>query len=340
MWTSQMRWRCILLHYAYSLDLESVSAIMGPTVRSIRNWLRYFNAHGDVFSHKTDGRRSRYPENVLEFIKQYIENDPTFLIEELQSEMAQRFPSIKNISSSTILRALRLDLGLTRKVICKKAREASISEIKSFISRLSPFYCHPSQLVFIDETSKDSRDSLRRYGWSRKGTKCTNVVPFRRGKRVSALAALDVHGFFSWELIEGTFSRGNFFNALKYKILPLMNPYPLPRSILILDNAKIHCFPEIFELCSAFGVVVVFLPPYCPQLNPIEFAFSTLKKFLSKNCRYAFFVDPFQTMNVALRNCISHFASCFHHCGYSDEGKLDFSHYFEDINEENLDMDD
>jgi len=62
-----------------------------------------------------------------------------------------------------------------------------------------------------------------------------------------------------------------------------MNPYPGPNSVIILDNAKIHHNEDLIDYLQAFGIRVEFLPPYSPDLNPIELAFSVLKNYLKKN---------------------------------------------------------
>ncbi|GBC30237.1 IS630 family transposase [Rhizophagus irregularis DAOM 181602=DAOM 197198] len=62
-----------------------------------------------------------------------------------------------------------------------------------------------------------------------------------------------------------------------------MNPFPNKNSVLVLDNAKIHHDQELLDYLDAFGVKVKFLPPYSPDLNPIETAFSTIKQFLQRN---------------------------------------------------------
>ncbi len=62
-----------------------------------------------------------------------------------------------------------------------------------------------------------------------------------------------------------------------------MNPYPGPNSVIILDNAKIHHNEDLIDYLQAFGIRVEFLPPYSPDLNPIELAFSVLKNFLKNN---------------------------------------------------------
>ncbi|KAL3666625.1 hypothetical protein V7S43_008247 [Phytophthora oleae] len=85
---------------------------------------------------------------------------------------------------------LRFDLGLTRKVLTKRAREAKADQVQEYIDWLEPFYSTPEQLVFLNETAKDSRDGERRYSWSKRNTPAVVTLPFVRGERVSVLAAM------------------------------------------------------------------------------------------------------------------------------------------------------
>jgi len=56
-----------------------------------------------------------------------------------------------------------------------------------------------------------------------------------------------------------------------------MNPYPGDNSVIVMDNAKIHHDHELVVLLEELGCWVVFLPPYSPDYNLIETAFSTIK---------------------------------------------------------------
>ena len=56
-----------------------------------------------------------------------------------------------------------------------------------------------------------------------------------------------------------------------------MNPYSGDNSVIIIDNAKIHHDNELIALIEGLGCRIVFLPPYSPDYNPIETAFSTIK---------------------------------------------------------------
>ena len=64
------------------------------------------------------------------------------------------------------------------------------------------------------------------------------------------------------------------------------NSYPGPLSVLVLNNAKIHHRGELLELSDRFGVCIMYLPPYSPDLNPIEEAFSQIKHFIRQNHDY------------------------------------------------------
>ena len=76
-----------------------------------------------------------------------------------------------------------------------------------------------------------------------------------------------------------------------------MNPYPYKKSVLVFDNATIHHNSGLLEYLNAFGVRVEFLPPYSPDLNPIELAFSFIKHYLKKYC---YFVESSPDPNYPL----------------------------------------
>ncbi|KAG6952866.1 hypothetical protein JG688_00013074 [Phytophthora aleatoria] len=59
---------------------------------------------------------------------------------------------------------------------------------------------------------------------------------------------MDVQGFFTWGDVEDTFTRASFHDVFKPKILPFLNPWPLPRSIVVMDKAKIHMYKELQEM--------------------------------------------------------------------------------------------
>ena len=79
-----------------------------------------------------------------------------------------------------------------------------------------------------------------------------------------------------------------------------MNLYSGPNSIIVLDNAKIYHNENLIEYLQAFGIHVEFLPPYSPDLNLIELAFSVIKSFLKKDRNFIeSYNDPIYALFVA-----------------------------------------
>jgi hypothetical protein len=199
----------------------------------------------------------------------------------------------------------------------------------NYKAKLAAIYSYPEQVIFLDETSKDGRHAYRRYGWSERNPKCVVKLPFSRGKRRSILAALDHRGFSSWATTDGTFTRTSFHHAFVAHVIPLLNPWPLPRSIVILDNAKIHLYQELEAAIHQVGARLLFLPPYCPELNPIELCFGSLKKWIQKYANLVFPLYPDIVLEVGMRQCLKQHAdqsvvpAFYGHCGYSIGGLKD-----------------
>ena len=79
-----------------------------------------------------------------------------------------------------------------------------------------------------------------------------------------------------------------------------MNPYPGDNSVIIMDNARIHHDNNLVELIEGLGCRVVFLPPYSPDYNPIETAFSTIKSWIRHNRDFIeAYNDPVYALLVA-----------------------------------------
>lgn len=80
--------------------------------------------------------------------------------------------------------------------------------------------------------------------------------------------------------------------------------WPEPKSVLVMDNASFYHSEHIAQMCADAGVMLVYLPPYSPDLNPIEEFFAELKGFIRRNWGY-YEEDPDQGFDVFLDWCIT-----------------------------------
>jgi hypothetical protein len=121
-----------------------------------------FEKTGNVISWIPRQRSARWSDETYDFVKEYVASNPYFYIQELQDALLCEFSEITNVSASTICRALRHDFKLSRKCLEKRAKESIFQQLREFYMKLSEMYSYPEQLIFIDESSKDGRDCLRR----------------------------------------------------------------------------------------------------------------------------------------------------------------------------------
>ena len=96
------------------------------------------------------------------------------------------------------------------------------------------------QLVFVDESAANEQTSHRKYVWAPVGVAPHEYRRFERSRRWSVLPAYTVDGFITWEIEHGSFSQELFEDFIEKKLLPMCNPFPGVRSVIVMDNAPIH----------------------------------------------------------------------------------------------------
>ena len=221
------------------------------------------------------------------------------------------------VSLSTICRTVQR-LGFTRKKLTKIAMQQSDELRGQFMMEISVF--EPEMIVWVDETGSDRRNAVRSYGYSLRGMRAFSRVLRVGGKRLNAIAAMSLQGVEDIYIAEGTVNGDVFEDFTRTTLLPLLQPFNgiNHNSVVVMDNASIHHMDRIIEMIHSIGALVRFLPPYSPDLNPIEEVFSKVKSFLRANDTVYLSTFSPQTLvsmafnNVTTEDCIG-FAT---HCGY------------------------
>lgn len=117
-------------------------------------------------------------------------------------------------------------------------------------------------------------------GYSKKGTPCFADENAKKNIKKSLVCAFSNNKIFNPLLIDGNFNKNNFsfwFNNLMKHISEKFIPQ---ECIVVLDNASIHNKKTIFHYAKKYQIYVLFLPPYSPDLNPIENFWGLLKRNL------------------------------------------------------------
>ena len=97
-----------------------------------------------------------------------------------------------------------------------------------------------SQLVFLDESAVNETTLQWRKGWVPIGGTASVIWSFKRSKHWSILSAYAKEGFVTHDITHGSFMAKMFNDFIEYNLLPLYSPFPGPRSIIVVDNCKIH----------------------------------------------------------------------------------------------------
>ena len=137
--------------------------------------------------------------------------------------------------------------------------------------------------MFADESDFNWLTLRQPYMWSLHG-ECACQYEFSlHGTKYSILPAISPDSILHLDVLENAITGTDFWQFVQGLLLR-MNKWPIPHSVLIIDNASIHKVAGICEMVEECGACLLYLPIYSPDFNPIELAFSTIKVWLCTNC--------------------------------------------------------
>ena len=135
----------------------------------------------------------------------------------------------------------------------------------------------PNRLVFIDETWA-ATNMTRRYGRCARGLRLWASVPHGHWKLTTLVAGLRTAGISVPYVFDGAINGQRFRAYVEQMLAPTL----APGDIVLLDNLRSHKVAGIAEAITARGAQLIYLPPYSPDLNPIEQAFAKYQALLRK----------------------------------------------------------
>jgi transposase len=167
------------------------------------------------------------------------------------------------------------------------------------------------RLVFLDETGVNTR-MTRLYGRSARGERCVCAVPQGHWVSYTVVCALRQDRLCAARVIEGAMRGERFAHWVRRALLPCLRR----GDTVVCDNLSAHKCAAARELIEARGCKLCFLPPYSPDLNPIEQANSKLKSDLRREE-----AREHAALVAAVRKSVRHFSpemcrNFFSHAGY------------------------
>ena len=172
----------------------------------------------------------------------------------------------------------------------------------------------PSRLVFIDEAGSTVAMS-REYARAPRGDRAHDSIPRNRGDVLTIIGALTLDGLEAVMTVQGGTSGDVFLAYVEQLLVPVLRP----GDIVVLDNLGAHKDARVIKAIYEAGATMKFLPPYSPELNPIELAWSKIKgvlRTMKARC--------YDSLNLAIAAAMKIITpwdalAWFDHCGFSGQ---------------------
>ena len=133
------------------------------------------------------------------------------------------------------------------------------------------------QLVFLDESGCNI-NLTRRYGRAKGKQRVVDSVPFSKDKNTTIVSSIRLDGSTKYTTYSGGTTGEKFITYLKETLIPGVHK----GDIVIMDNLRTHHMNDVKVLLEEAGLEILYLPPYSPDLNPIEMMWSKIKSILRK----------------------------------------------------------
>lgn len=165
-------------------------------------------------------------------------------------------------------------------------------------------------LVFVDEAGLNLSMS-RLFARAIEGERAVGSIPGTKGGNVSLIGALNLDGLIAAMTVPGSTNTEVFLTYVTQILVPQL----WPGAIVVMDNLKVHYAQRVKVAIESVGAKVKFLPPYSPDLSPIELCWSKLKQFL-RSCSAR---TP-ESLNQAMAGAVNYITEddaegWFNHCG-------------------------
>jgi transposase len=169
----------------------------------------------------------------------------------------------------------------------------------------------PERLVFLDEMGLQT-DLTRLRGWAPTGERLVEAVPGGKWHTSTLVQAIGLDGIRAAMLLDGPINASSFAGFCRWLLIPAL----YPGDIVVLDNLSSHRSAAAIGAIEAGGARVVYLPPYSPDLNPIENVFSKVKQLFRKIRPRNFRQIVAAAKHVLNKITLDDLESVFLHCGY------------------------
>jgi transposase len=213
-------------------------------------------------------------EEHAEFLLGLIVEQPDLTLDEVVVAMAKA--GIVGSRTAVWRFYERHDISFKKTLYAEEQRRADVVRGRRRWMRDQGMF-DPAQLVFIDETCTNTA-MVRLRGRARRGERLVDYAPHGAWKTVTFVGALRQRGMTAPFVIEGAMNGPMLLAYVRQCLVPTLKR----GQAVLMDNLPVHKVAGVAEAIHAAGAILIYLPKYSPDFNPIELAFSKLKAHLRK----------------------------------------------------------
>ena len=255
--------------------MRSVGKLFTVGKSSISRWIRSIKEKEENKSIRVqkDKKGTKINEDLRRIIKEIIGDTWIGRAKDIQDILEKKYKIIKSVS--TIWRIMK-DLELSHKQVRKKVETPKNTvEIKEEYKQKIKEIGYQNVLCFDEVGFQLEMDPKK--GWSRKGSRC--LIKKSKGGRTNYTGCflISVNGIENWKIKKGGVKGDDLIEFFEKT-----DKEKTKKKTLVLDNARSHHRKDVKEKLQKLEIVGKWLPPYSPELNPIEEVFSWLKTRLRR----------------------------------------------------------
>lgn len=269
--------------YTNGKSIAVIAAEVDIQYKAVANIIRTYKLTGRMISKKNrKSKPKKINTDIKTFIDQLIFDDVSVTLKMMKQKINERFNV--SVSKSSIQRTLATFNYSFKRVVCvPQARNTRRNIECRYLYAQDMILTDENKIIYIDEFGI-SCSSRKSYGRSLIGTSPIKTVAAVRSRNFSTCAAMIKNRLLYFKTIDCAYNTEKYGEFLR-DLLVTLNNLNMFNCILIMDNCPIHKAASLREMVEANGHTIKFLPPYSPQLNPIEEVFSKWKNDIkSRNC--------------------------------------------------------
>ena len=256
-------------------DAGKVAEIYSVHVSSVYRLVRQMKDTGSVdLKTGSRGRKPSLSAEDLENIKRAVMEQPDITIHEINVKLGL------SVCDETIrLKVAEMNLNYKKTFHASEQERPEIQDERKWWRKWQDNIMMPTlhRLVFLDESGVNT-NLTRRYGRAFGKERVTDSVPLNKPKNTTILSSIRLDGSIAYTTYSGGTTGDKFIAYLKETLIPTLRPW----DIVVMDNLRTHHIAEVRRLLSEAKVMLMYLPAYSPDLNPIEMMWSKVKAILRK----------------------------------------------------------